>query len=163
QAIRCATPYSQGPSEPGARTRSDPARRTSTRKVAWKASSAAWASPSTCRQTVRTIAPWPASVVATAASAGRSRRRAHGAGGAADPAPGDVQPLKAGQSLETDQPSLANPGLVEVQPCRPDVLAFKRSLGPHARAAVHPFPLAFDPLAVLVLGRNLARHAANVP
>ncbi len=42
--------------EPDSRIRSEPARRTTTRKVAWKASSAACESPSTCRQAVRTIA-----------------------------------------------------------------------------------------------------------
>ena len=45
--------------------------------MAWKASSAACASPSTCRQTVRTIAPWRARMVSKAASAASSRRCAN--------------------------------------------------------------------------------------
>ena len=39
------------------------------RKVAWKASSASWASPSTRRQTPQTIAPWRSTKAAKAISA----------------------------------------------------------------------------------------------
>src|SRR5262249_11611860 len=40
-----------------------------TRKVAWKASSASWVSPSTRRQTPQTIAPWRSTRAAKAVSA----------------------------------------------------------------------------------------------
>ena len=51
-----------------------PGLRARTRKTAWKASSACWRSPRSCRQTPSTIGPWRATSAAKAASpAGSSR------------------------------------------------------------------------------------------
>ena len=55
RAMRRATPCSHGPND--SRRRIAPARRTSTRKVAWKESSAAWTSRRIRRQTASTIGP----------------------------------------------------------------------------------------------------------
>ena len=58
RAVRQATSWSQGPSEPEGPVSIASARRASTRNVAWKASSAAWWSPSSNRRQVsRTIGP----------------------------------------------------------------------------------------------------------
>ncbi len=65
-ATRRATPCSHGPSRPGSRI--DPARRTSTRKVAWNASSTSCPSRKIRRQTPSTIGPCSATRAANAAS-----------------------------------------------------------------------------------------------
>ena len=73
RATRRATPWSQGPSR--SRWRTDPARFTSTRKVAWKASSTSLGSRSRDRQTARTIGPWRATMASKAASSRRATKR----------------------------------------------------------------------------------------
>ncbi len=70
RATRPATPYNHGPIT--SRFRIESALRTSTRNVAWKASSASWASLTRLRQSDSTIGPWRSTRIRNASSPPRS-------------------------------------------------------------------------------------------
>ena len=82
-AVWKATPYSQSPTH--RRSASASALRSSTRNVAWKASSASAAEPSTRRQVPNAMSAWRRTNSANAASSRRASRSPSASGSAAGP------------------------------------------------------------------------------
>ena len=98
-AVRKATPWSQGPSESLAQ--SEPAFRARTMKVAWKASSASWGSRKMVRQTRRTIGPCRSTRIENAISADSPRRDANRSSNCASVSPPIVPSSKRVRTSRT--------------------------------------------------------------
>src|SRR5262249_50452414 len=109
-ATRQATPCSQGPND--CSTRSEPALRAKTRKVAWEASWAARWLRTRARQTVCTIGPCRRTKVANAASAAGPCHARNRSTSSASLSPPTVPTLKArssGRRIVLCCPGIANP------------------------------------------------------